>query len=492
MSTLEAGAPGATVTTGASAEPSLRKRGLAGSAWTIGSYGGSQAIRLGSNIVLAQFLSPAAFGIMTLVAVVLQGLRMFSDIGIGPALVQHARGEQPAFYKTAWALQAIRGVVLTVAGVGLAWPLAVMWGQPALVMPLMAMSFVNLISGFNSPALHLLARRMKYASLAAVELIPAVLIAIVTVGLATTLGSVWALVAGALSGTAAALVMSYLVLRDVEPGWAWDRGVVREQMSFGRWIFLSTLLTFAAGQIDRIVIGKLFTLDVIGLYGTAWALATVPTAVMSRLSGAVLFPVLSARAREDPKSLGRALRRARGLLLPACSFCSLGVLLGAPLLFGLYPSKWGAASWICQLMCVAVWFSMLEFSCDRVLLALGDSRSMAAAQGAKLVGTVAGCLGGYALGGLGGFVLGPALGAAAGHAVVQAGLWRRGIRIVASDLRYTLMTAVLGFAGWAFPHTALWGQTGLATWVGELVAAALVLGPLGLWLAIRLRREVRR
>jgi O-antigen/teichoic acid export membrane protein len=83
-----------------------------------------QALRLGSNIVLAWLLFPEAFGLMLLVNVFMQGLQMFSDIGIGPSIIQNKRGNDPDFLNTAWTIQAIRGFVLWFIACVLAWPIA--------------------------------------------------------------------------------------------------------------------------------------------------------------------------------------------------------------------------------------------------------------------------------------------------------------------------------------------------------------------------------
>ena len=82
---------------------------LNGSLWTFFGYGSSQIIRLGSNLVLARLLFPEAFGIMSLVTVVMQGLTMISDLGVGPSIIHSKRGDDPNFLNTAWTIQVIRG-----------------------------------------------------------------------------------------------------------------------------------------------------------------------------------------------------------------------------------------------------------------------------------------------------------------------------------------------------------------------------------------------
>jgi hypothetical protein len=73
----------------------LRARALRGSALTMLKFGGQNALRLGSNLILTRLLFPEAFGLMALVQVFLTGLQMFSDLGIHASVIRSARGEDP-------------------------------------------------------------------------------------------------------------------------------------------------------------------------------------------------------------------------------------------------------------------------------------------------------------------------------------------------------------------------------------------------------------
>ena len=87
---------------------SLKSLALKGSVWTLGGYGIAQLLRLVSNVVLAKLLFPEAFGLMVLVTIFMQGIAMFSDIGIIPSIIQNKRGDDPRFLNTAWTIQVIR------------------------------------------------------------------------------------------------------------------------------------------------------------------------------------------------------------------------------------------------------------------------------------------------------------------------------------------------------------------------------------------------
>ena len=61
----------------------LKKSATHGAYWTVANYGLSQALRFGSNLILTRLLFPDLFGLISLVNVILLGLCLFSDIGIG-------------------------------------------------------------------------------------------------------------------------------------------------------------------------------------------------------------------------------------------------------------------------------------------------------------------------------------------------------------------------------------------------------------------------
>src|SRR5688572_15740248 len=121
--------------TAASTSPlptNLRAAALGGSAWTLAGYMAMQVLRFGSNLVLTRLLFPEAFGVMTLGWVLMQGLEMFSDLGLGLSIVQHQRGDDPRFLNTAWTIQAVRGALLTLVAVAIAPAYAAFYGQPEL------------------------------------------------------------------------------------------------------------------------------------------------------------------------------------------------------------------------------------------------------------------------------------------------------------------------------------------------------------------------
>src|SRR5262249_56997640 len=109
-------------------------------------------------------------------------------------------------------------------------------------------------------------RSLAMGRLVLIDLISQVVSVAVMIGWALVERSVWALVAGGLASMATKAALSHLMLAGAGSGFAVDRASLAELLHFGRWILLSTVVTFLALQIDRLVLGVLVPIGMVGVY----------------------------------------------------------------------------------------------------------------------------------------------------------------------------------------------------------------------------------
>jgi O-antigen/teichoic acid export membrane protein len=357
-------------------DSSSRRLALRGSAWTIFGYGGSQVLRLGSNLILARLLFPEAFGLMALVNVFMHGLQMFSDVGIGPSIIQNKRGREQAFLRTAWTIQVFRGVMLWLASCALALPAAAFFSAQdpmaerlAVMLPVAGLT--ALIGGFTSTGVFLLNRSLALGRLTALEMVPQVCSITAMIVWAWIWPDIWALVAGGLVFSMVRLVLSHVFTPGPRDWFAWDRSCAGELFNFGKWIFLSTLVTFLAANLDRLMLGRLLSMAELGVYSIGMTFAKVAIHTSSRLSSTVIFPLLS-RLQDDPDRLVRACLRARQPVLWLSGAVCACFALGAPLFFEtLYDTRYIEAGTISQWLALYTWTHVLVSSMDRIPLSLG-------------------------------------------------------------------------------------------------------------------------
>ena len=425
---------------------------MRGSVWTIAEYLFNNLLRLVSNLVLAHALFPEAFAIVAYASIVLQGLEMLSDVGIGPAIVQSPRGDDPNFLNTAWTFQVVRGLILFLVTALLGGPVAEFYNEPQLFWIVPACGFNFVITALQSTAVYTCSRSLSVGRLAIWGTIEAVVKATITIAWALLWPSIWALVGGALISYTVGLVLTHTILPGIRNRFCWDRDAARALMQFGGWISVSTMMTFFSSQADRLILGKLVPMGIVGVYGIALMFARLPYEVGSRLAGIVLFPALAAVSRRDPQTLRAKLLELRDAILAFSQLGIVAVIVGSPWFFQfLYDARYSRAAGFAPLLGGAIWFSILQASADRALLALGDSRMLAISNFANLVFTVAGCLVGYHLDQMRGFIVGVGLGNLSGHVVICWALDRRNLSILAQDLRYTGLVALGSFIALAPP-----------------------------------------
>ena len=273
---------------------SEKKLAIKGAIWTIASYGSSQISRFASNLILTRLLLPELFGLVGLAYVFITGINLFSDIGLGPSIIQNKRGDDPQFLNTAWTLQVIRSFFIFICLIIITQQVASFYGEPRLLWLIPVIGINSLIGGFNSTATSSLNRQMAVKRVVIFELGIQIVSTTVMIVWAWFDRSIWAMiVAGGFTGAVIELIWSHFLIRGKSNRFAWDKEAVKEIFSYGKWIFLSTALFFLCSQADRLILRKIFTLTMLGIYGIAFTLGDMPRQIIIAVSGRVIFPSIS-------------------------------------------------------------------------------------------------------------------------------------------------------------------------------------------------------
>ncbi len=470
----------------------VRSRVLQGTLLSLGGHGVNQALRLVSNLVLARLLSPEAFGIMAITWLVINGLTMASDVGIRSAVVRDHGGDDRAFLDTAWTLQILRGLLLAVVAASTAVPLSRFYDEPLLASIIPVAALTALFAGFESTRMLTLNRHLLLGRVVAIELAGQVFALLATVAYALVHASVWALVVGAVVASALRMLLTHLAIPGSHDRLRWDREAAGRIIAFGKWILVSTLITFLATRLDVLIVGKLLPMAVLGVYSIATLIAQVPATVASKLARAILLPLYSAARLEGGDSLPETYRTARRLVLPGGLLAVLSAAAFAPLFVRLlYPVEFHDASWIAQLSMLGLWFSFLQVQGRPAVIALGNSRTLAIANGVRLLVTAVACLLGFEWAGLAGLTVGVGVGAMGGYLVTALSLESSGIPALRLDAGYSLLGlgVALGSAlgpGWFFDAETPLGRAYLT-----LALGLILMFPLAIVFALRAMAHLR-
>ncbi|MBT7841847.1 MAG: oligosaccharide flippase family protein [Lentisphaerae bacterium] len=353
---------------------SLKRAFLRGSAWSFSGYVLQQILRLAGNLILTRLLFPEAFGLMALVNIFLQGLAMFSDLGLGPSIIQNPRGTEPDFLNTAWTIQVIRGFILCGCALLMSWPLSLFYHQSELAFLLPVAGISAVISGFESTAMYTENRKLVLGRITLIGIVAQFAGLVVMAAWAWHEKTVWALLAGSLVATTVRMLLSHCVLPGIRNRFHWDPKAWRALLTFGKWIFVSTALGFLASQGDRLILGRCLTISDLGVYNIALFLAQAIVSALTTVSMTTLFPLYSRLAQDDPDAYATRVWKFR-LVFMAVAFPILAVLIvfGDFAVHVLYDERWQAAGWMLQVLSVGSVAAILNLTLSALLLAVGDS-----------------------------------------------------------------------------------------------------------------------
>lgn len=438
----------------------LKSKAVRGAYWTVLGFGANQLFRITSNLILCRLLVPEAFGLMSLVSVFLQGLKMCSDVGISPSIVQSEHGDNPAFLKTAWTIQVGRGFALWMGAIALAWPLSRVY-DPSLLVLLPVVGITAFINGFNSTALYSLRRH--------IQVIPGVVFDVLSQVLSLTImvlwaifvqRDVWALVVGAIVGALVKLILSFVLFpTPFAHRLYWDREAAKALFRFGRWIFLSTVFAFLMHHGDRLLLGVYMPMSVLGVYSIAVTFSRLIQKVAGRLRQFVLLPVFSHIARERAaeqlrESLYRVRWRMDFAFLPPAAFM---LMTGETVIHTLYDVRYHEAGWMLQLLVIRATIAYILSPAQSALVALGKPNYHFFANLARAAWIFLGIPLGYQLAGIHGVVWAVATSELPAIVVVWAGLIRNRVFSFLKELRGVAIYGLGLPLGWLANYVAdLW------------------------------------
>jgi O-antigen/teichoic acid export membrane protein len=350
----------------------LKKLAIRAAIWTIFGYGANQLLRFCSNLILTRLLVPEYFGLMAVVNTLVIGLELFSDVGIGQSIIQNKRGDDPAFINTAWTIQVIRGFILWIFCLLLTFPAAKFYGEPRLLWILPIVGLSTIFVGLSSSSLITLNRQLSLRKIMIFDFTQQVLCIITMVILAWLTRSVWSLVIGAITSGIYRMVASYWLIPGYSNRFAWEQEAAKEILSFGKWVFLATAVTFLNEQADRLILAKLLSFKLLGVYTIAYTLAGIPRELIKSLSFRVIFPTISQQIDLPRETLRSQIIRQRWLLLLGFAVVLACLASVGDLVIGiLYDKRYADATWMMPILSCGIWFSVLFYSVNPALLAMG-------------------------------------------------------------------------------------------------------------------------
>lgn len=300
----------------------LRDRVISGLAWQGSGRFVERALRFAANLLLARLLAPEDFGAFAAILFPLAAVDALAHLATGPMIIHSDRGESPAYLRTVLAVGVVRGLLLALVMLALAPVMAAYFERPDL-MPLFLLAAVQpFIDGLQSPAIHVLARRLRFGLLSFQRVGAALTGAIASLLLVVSDPTVWGLLYGQLIGVGVGCALSW-VIAPMSPLPTLDRDAWLEIRGWALRSAGTPVLIMLVAQAPPLLIGRLDSLDALGVFSMNTRLAEFPVYLTLAVAGAVLIPAYSALKNEPDRLRSAWLNAWTGITLVAAPIAVL-------------------------------------------------------------------------------------------------------------------------------------------------------------------------
>jgi O-antigen/teichoic acid export membrane protein len=320
----------------------LKSKTIRGGAVRVIALAANSLFRIVSMMILSRLLEPRDFGLVGMAAAFTGVLFLFRDFGLSTATVQRATVSEEQTSTLFW-LNFLFGAVLSAVTIVAAPAVASFYHEPRLlwITRIVALGFLFNGAGIQHSAI--LQRNMGFTALALTDMVA--LVASTSIGIVGAIAGYgyWALAAMTASLPLFGTIGLWIATRWV-PGLP-RRGMdVLPMLRFGSTVTLNSLVLYMAFNMDKVLLGRFWGSEVIGIYSRAYQVIRIPTDTLNSTVGEVAFSALS-RVQDAADRFRRYFLRGYSLVLsltfPITVACGIfpeeivAVLLGP---------KWSAAA----------------------------------------------------------------------------------------------------------------------------------------------------
>ncbi len=327
----------------------LKKKAVKGIGWSAVDSFASQGITFLVGLVLARLLSPAEYGLIGIVTILISISNTIVDSGFSNSLIR-----KPDLsiedYSTTFIFNIALSVIMYLILVVVAPWIAKFFNREQLTPITRVLGIVVIVNALAIVQRTKLVREIDFKRQAKISVLSSSVSGIVGISLAYLGFGVWALVAQQLSRQVVNTFGLWISAHWV-PSLMFSKQSFKYQFQFGWKLLLSQLMNTIWNEANNVVIGRCYSPASLGQYSRAHQFSTLFSSNMTAIIQRVSFPVLSS-IQDDNERLKVGYKRIiqNTVLLSFTGMLALAAC-SQPLIFTLIGEKWAQAASFLPILC---------------------------------------------------------------------------------------------------------------------------------------------
>jgi PST family polysaccharide transporter len=347
----------------------LRYLAVRGAAAALCAQALSLALRVVPTVILARLLTPADFGVVTMVTTFSLLLMSFGSNGFNEAIIQRDEINRFLASNLFWINCAV-GLTLTIGFAAAGSQLARFFRNPLIANVAVSMSLVILITATSDIHVALLKRAMRFPAVSANDVVALVVYSAVGILLAWRGWGYWALVAANLAQAVSTAIGAWSLCRWI-PSLP-RRGLgTRAVIMFAVKVYSRFGANYFTRNFDNLLVGWRFNAVALGFYKKAYDLFALSASQLTSPINNVALAALS-RLNQEPVRFRRYLASSLGIV----AFVGMGVgadltLVGKDVVRLVLGPKWSESGKIFELFGPGIGIMLLYSTVGWIHLSIG-------------------------------------------------------------------------------------------------------------------------
>lgn len=350
---------------------SLARKTFSAVRWTTLSALFRASLQLVQLAVLARLLTPADYGLLAMVTVVLGFASQFADMGANSAFVHKQRVTDEQRTSLYW-LNVGSSIALMLLLILISPVIAWMMNEPRLTPLLMVMASSLFITALGQQVRMAAEKQLDFRPVVVLEITSALLGFGVAVLAAWSNFGVWAILAGSLTGSVVATAGAWLFLsRGWRLRWRFQWAEVRPFLAFGGALVANHFVNYLNASIDFLLVGRLLGASQLGIYSVPRNLVLQIQDMVNPIVTRVGFPLI-AQMQHDRERVRSIYLKTMNMTASINAPIHLGMAFFAPEIVALLLGKeWQEVTPILQVLALWGMFRSLGNPVGTLLFGMG-------------------------------------------------------------------------------------------------------------------------
>lgn len=325
-------------------------------------------VQLIISMILARLLLPEAFGVVSIVTIILNFLALFADMGLGISIIQHPEMEMIQQRKL-FSFSIVLGVAVAVIMCLTAFPISLIYknSQYFILCPLLSVAaFFNTLNIIPSAVLM---RDKRFDLIAIRGVLSAFLPGILAVVLSYCGAGVYALIIQYIFNAIFLFLWNYIKYPLIPTRFEY-KIVIGLMGKYSLYQFLFNMVNYFTRNLDNLLIGAKLGEAQLGYYNKAYTLNLYPNSIFTNVFTGVLHPFIRDYKNDTEILLNRIIEIMEYISFFAtlvsiiCFYCSKEII---QLFFGY---NWNQAIPCFQMLTLSMWAQMLSSVAGSVFLGI--------------------------------------------------------------------------------------------------------------------------